>query len=230
MDTFYGYLREHPFHAAPLILIAMFAVAITCERLRALFWVYPLQDMTGFFEQIRDLVMSDRIGEAIAFCDKYKGKPAANIVREGLLRANQPETLIEDGLELAVGEATSRVQKRTQFLSMIANVSTLLGLFGTIFGLIDSFNAVGGDQVHGQDKAKLLASGISTAMHSTMLGLGIAIPCIMAFSYLMNRTNRLNAELDHSAVKILDLIKQRYYAAEIEVSDEGPKSTSPRVA
>jgi hypothetical protein len=99
-------------------------------------------------------------------------------------------------------------------VATIANVATLLGLLGTIAGLIHSFEAVG--HADAQQKAALLAAGISTAMNATMLGLGVAIPCMVAFSFLVNRQNQLIGDVDQSAVQILDILKQRYYAAENE--------------
>jgi biopolymer transport protein ExbB/TolQ len=137
------------------------------------------------------------------------------VVKEGLKRANQPEGLIEHALQIAVGEVTQKVQARTAFLSTIANVATLLGLFGTIVGLVQSFTAVG--SANAQQRSALLAQGISTAMNATMLGLAIAIPCMIAFSYLMNRTNRLTAEIDRSALRTMDLLKQRYYSHEAQM-------------
>src|SRR5690606_29461115 len=140
-------------------------------------------------------------------------KPSAQVVKQALLRAHQPENLIENGLEIALSKATQAIQRRTQFLSSIANVATLLGLFGTIAGLVASFQAMG--SVEAAEKSALLAAGISTAMNATMLGLGVAIPCMVAFSFLMNRTNRLVAEVDQSAVQVLDILKQRFYSAEL---------------
>jgi biopolymer transport protein ExbB/TolQ len=132
-----------------------------------------------------------------------------------LLRAHQPESLIENSLEIAIHEAQQSIQKRTAFLSTIANVATLLGLFGTIAGLIHSFEAVG--QADPQQKSALLAAGISTAMNATMMGLAVAIPCMVAFSFLMNQSNRIVAEVEQSAVRILDLLKQRFYRVEQEI-------------
>jgi biopolymer transport protein ExbB/TolQ len=137
----------------------------------------------------------------------------AQIVKQALLRAHQPETLIEHGLQLAVGTATQKIQKRTTFLATIANVATLLGLFGTIAGLIHSFEAVG--HADPQQKSALLAAGISQAMNATMMGLAVAIPCMVAFSFLMNRSNKLVADIEHAAIHSLDMLKQRYYSAEI---------------
>lgn len=212
MSDFFDFLRNNFFHVLPILIAGAFAVSIIVERSRALFQAYPIKDTQGFFDRITELVMGGKLGDAMAFCDRYPGKPVAKVVKQALMRAHQPESLIEHGLELAVGEATQHIQRRTSFLATIANVATLLGLFGTIAGLIASFEAVG--HADPQQKATLLAAGISTAMNATMLGLGVAIPCMVAFSFLMNRTNRLIAEVDHSAVRTLDILKQRYYAAE----------------
>ena len=133
-------------------------------------------------------------------------------MRQALLRAHQPEALIEQGLMIAVSEQTQAIQKRTSFLATIANVATLLGLLGTIAGLITSFEAVG--HADPQQKSALLAAGISQAMNATMLGLAVAIPCMVAFSFLMNRTNRLVSELEQAGMRSLDILKQRYFQAE----------------
>jgi biopolymer transport protein ExbB/TolQ len=214
MSGFFDFIRNNFSHAAPILVAGAVALVITVERIRALFQVYPIKDKQGFFDKITDLVMAGKLGEAVALCDRFPQKPAARVTKDALLRAHQPENLIEQGIALAVGDATAGISKRTPFLATIANVATLLGLFGTIAGLIQSFEAVG--HADAQQKSAILAAGISTAMNATMMGLAVAIPCMVLFSFLMNKTNRLVADVDHSAVKILDILKQRYYAAESE--------------
>jgi biopolymer transport protein ExbB len=210
--SLFEFLKGNFFHVAPILVVGAIAAAIILERTWALLYHYPMKHVPQFFDKLRDLVMADKLAEAISLCDRYKTKPVAHVVREALLRAHQPEPLIQDGLEIAVSEASEQIQKRTSYLSSIANVATLLGLLGTIVGLIKSFEAVG--SAAAQQRSALLAEGISTAMNATMLGLAVAIPCMIAYSFLINRTNRLNAEVDRSAVRILDLINQRFYSAD----------------
>jgi biopolymer transport protein ExbB len=212
MNGFSEFLTNNIGHVFPILIAAAFAVAIVVERSVALFSRYPVHNQDGFIEKITSLVMANKMAEALALCDRYPAKPSAQVVKQALLRAHQPETLIENGLEITVNKATQAIQRRTQFLSTIANVATLLGLFGTIAGLIHSFQAIGNSDA--SQKASLLASGISTAMNATMLGLGVAIPCMVAFSFLMNKTNRLVSEIEHAAIHAMDILKQRYYAAE----------------
>lgn len=218
MGGIFKFIRENFVHVAPILLVGMVGIAITIDRFRALFFVYPLSATSSFFETVQMLVLSDRLSEAIVVCDQYGQKPVAKIVRAGLMRAHQPEEMVEHGLELAVSEASDRIRARTGFLSTIANVSTLLGLLGTILGLVQSFEAVG--SANAQARSALLAAGISTAMNATLLGLGVAIPCMIAYSYLINRTNRLNAELNRAAVRVLDLLKQRFFESACESACE----------
>jgi biopolymer transport protein ExbB len=220
MQNFMDFIHNHFAHVAPILAAGAFGIIIILDRIRALVLTYPMLGVDAFFEKIRNLVMTDRISEAIALCERYRSKPIANVVREGLLRAHEPEGLIEHGLQIAVGEANDKVTARTSFLATIANVATLLGLFGTIVGLVQSFEAVG--SANAQMRSQMLAAGIATAMNATMLGLGVAIPCMIAFSYLMNRTNRMNAQIERSAIRILDLLKQRYYRAESPYPSDEP--------
>jgi len=210
--TFLDFMISNIGHVAPILIAAVIGIAIIAERSKALFQTYPLVGRQKFYNRLRELVMADKIQEAITLCDQYPNKPAAVIAKEGLLRAHLPEEMVSDGLNLVMGEWIEHVSKRTGFLSMIANVATLLGLFGTIAGLIQSFEAVG--FADPQQKSTILAAGISTAMNATMMGLGVAIPAMVAFSFLMNKSNRLIGELDQCVLNTLDIIRQRSYGVD----------------
>jgi biopolymer transport protein ExbB/TolQ len=212
MGKFTEFLMGNLSHVLPIIVAGVFAVAIVLERVKAVFFTYPLAGRVKFYHRVRELVMADKIQDAIALCDQYPTKPAAQVMKEGLLRAHLPEQMVNDGINIVVGDWVEQISKRTAFLSMIANVATLLGLFGTIAGLIQSFEAVG--TANPQEKSALLAAGISTAMNATMLGLAVAIPAMVAFSFIMNRTNRMVGELDQCTLEALDIIRQRSYGVE----------------
>lgn len=201
-------------HLAPILILMVMAIVIILERTKALLVTYPLNGRTSFFDKIRNLVMADRIAEAVALCDQFRGKPVAMVVKEGLLRAHQPEEILAHGLEIALSEGGDRLKARTGYLSMIANVSTLLGLIGTIMGLIQSFEAVG--SANAQQRSALLAQGISTAMNHTLWGLAVAVPCMVLFSFLMNKTNKLKSEMDRAAVRTMDILKQSYLSGSEE--------------
>ena len=86
-----SFIQESFWHVAPILGAAAIALMIIIERLQALFVRYPMHGFQSFFERIGDLVMSDRLSEAIALCERYKFKPTAIVTKEALLRAHQPD-------------------------------------------------------------------------------------------------------------------------------------------
>lgn len=210
---FLNFIRDHFWHAFPILLAGGIAVALTLERFWSLFIDSPLRDSERFFEKISGLVMKAQFGEAVKLCEGYARKPMANILHAALTRAHLPESVVHDGIQLSLQRNTRQIQKRTAYLATVANVATLLGLFGTIAGLIQSFEAVA--HADAQQKSALLSAGIATAMNATMLGLGVAIPCMVVYSLLMNRTNVLISELEQTAVRSVDILKQRFYTSEL---------------
>ncbi len=220
------FLQNNLGHVAPIILVGIFGFAIILERIKALYLSYPISNEEAFFEKIREMILVGEVAEAVTLCDQHSGKPVATVVKRGLLRAHQPENLVENGLELAIEDASQTISKRTSYLSMIANVATLLGLLGTIAGLVKSFRAVGAADA--ATKSALLAQGIAEAMYATMFGLGVAIPCMIAFSFLMNRSNRLISRTESAGVRVMDILKQRYFAAETKVNASSSGSNQNR--
>jgi biopolymer transport protein ExbB len=209
---FIAFIKDHFLHAAPLLACGAFALAIMIERSYSLYLRYPMRNMERFFNDLSSHVMKANIAEAARLCDRHKRKPAANVVKAALQRAHLPEGLIRDGIQLSLQNCSRAILKRTSYLATIANVATLLGLFGTVAGLIQSFQAVA--HADAQQKSALLSAGIATAMNATMLGLGIAIPCMIVFSLLTNRTNNLISDLEQAAVRTMDILKQRFYSSE----------------
>jgi biopolymer transport protein ExbB/TolQ len=206
---FLSFIQEHFLHAAPVLLAALFATVIVIERSKNLLKGYVLKDTESFMARIQDFIGRNDLAQAIALCDQNIDKPVAKIVKTAIQRAHLPEDSMEQGVEIALSEESHKISKRTPYLATIANVATLMGLFGTIVGLIQSFQAVA--DADPAQKSALLSAGISTSMNATMLGLGVAIPCMVAYAFLMNKTNKLQSDVDEAALKILDLLKMRYY-------------------
>ncbi|MBI4403513.1 MAG: MotA/TolQ/ExbB proton channel family protein [Deltaproteobacteria bacterium] len=205
-------------HILPIAIVGTFGAAIALERFMALYLLYPLPRTSKFFSQIREFVLDDRIHDAVRLCERYRSKPISHVVRQALIKASQPEELVEQSLAIAVSQMTQRVQKRVHFLTTIANVSTLLGLFGTILGLINSFQALGG--VSAQQRAILLSNGISTAMTATLLGLGVAIPIMLLYSIMASRTNRHVAEIEEAAMRSMEILREHYYRVDEQKPSE----------
>ncbi len=210
--SFIEFMSNNLGHVLPIVIAGLLGMMIILERFVALYQVYSIRDLDGFFQRITGLVTTGKLQEGISICQEYSRKPAAQVVKTALSRAHLPETVIQDGLKITQGEARQAIQKRIAYLATIANVATLLGLFGTIMGLIQSFEAVG--HADAQQKSALLSNGISSAMNATLLGLAVAIPCMIAFSVLVNRSNLMIDEVETASLRILDILKQRYFSAD----------------
>jgi biopolymer transport protein ExbB len=223
-NTLLLFIKEHFSHAAPILAAGAFAMAVSIERAYALYVYFPLKNLDAFMSHISSLVMKSEIGDAIKYCERYHRKPVASVVKAAMSRAHLPESLISDGIQLALQQSSRAILKRTNYLATIANVATLLGLFGTVAGLIQSFEAVG--HADAQQKSALLSAGISTAMNATMMGLGVAIPCMILFSFFSNRANGLISDLEDTASKSLDLLKQRYYRSDFIESTANSKAAA----
>lgn len=198
---------ENLLHLGPLYALAVFAIIITFDRFYVLYLKTGMSNADAFFIQIKELVLKNKIAEALELAKFNSKTPYGFISVKALERAGQPEENVKQALELAYMEISETYSKRTNFLSMIANVSTLVGLFGTVLGLVQSFRALG--NAAASQKSALLAAGISTAMNATLIGLGIAIPSMVLYSVFASKGNKINSDIEKSCAKILDLLNQR---------------------
>jgi biopolymer transport protein ExbB/TolQ len=114
---------------------------------------------------------------------------------------------IQEGLEEVAIQEVPRLSERLNYLVLFANISTLLGLLGTITGLQLAFSSLG--TVEASKKASMLATGISELMVCTAFGLMVAIPCMVAYTFLNNKCARLTKDLDESVVKFMNYLKKK---------------------
>jgi biopolymer transport protein ExbB/TolQ len=195
-----------------MYVIAFFAAASLAIGIERFYYIMIRSNINAdkFMAEIRKLVAGGNMDRAIALCDKGKQKALPFVVLRGLKRAIESEALDFRAIQNAVDEGTLEVipklQERTNYLSMFANVATLTGLMGTIFGLIIAFDAVGGEGIPEADKTRYLAAGISAAMNTTIFGLMVAIPSLIIYTYLTNQTTKIIDEMDEHLVKLINLI------------------------
>jgi len=205
----FGWSSEGSFFMYFIALFAAIALAVAGERI---YYIVVRSNVNAdkFMAEVRKLVAGGNMERAIELCEKGKQKALPFVVLRGLKRANESETLDFRAIQNAVDEGTLEVipklKERTNYLSMLANVATLTGLMGTIYGLILSFTAVSGEGVPEAEKSRVLAQGISTAMNTTIFGLMVAVPTLIAYTYLSNKTAKIIDELDEHLVKLINLI------------------------
>lgn len=190
-------------------LMGIFGFALTIERTKALFFDYTMKT-EAFMAKVMMLVEDDKIEEAITFCAANEKKPLAAVVKRVLERADRDDSAIDQSLDIAAAEVAPKLTKNLSYLSMISNVVTLIGLFGTVVGLIMSFKAV--SFADPSQKQSLLADGISLAMHATAAGLLVAIPVMIVYSFLHAKQGRLFNEIDQHSNKLIELLRSRDFS------------------
>ena len=172
----------------PLGLLLLTGIMIIVERVYMILFVYQSNGAI-LMQRIQRLLLDNNIDEAVKICNSKKNAALYQIFKAALVSSDRPIEEIQDHMEVANLSIIPKLQERMPYLSTIANVATLLGLLGTIVGLIKTFEAVGA--VEGSQKQILLSAGISTAMNTTAFGLIIAIPCSLAYGYLYNKINTI---------------------------------------
>ena len=181
-----------------IVFIWAIGIAISIERFMRLSFKLDV-DGASFMNELQRYVLSNDIQGAIRVCS---GSVAAlpKVLKSGLKRANTNANAI-DATAL---EVIPKVELRLNYLQLIANISTLFGLLGTIQGLIQSFAAVAAADP--AQKAELLASGIATAMNTTFLGLCAAISIMMVHTFLSTKSEKIINEIDEFSVKLMDML------------------------
>lgn len=177
-----------------LILLSITAVALCTENI---FSIRASALMpTGLAEGVQQRLVQGDLGAARRLCD---ANPSflAFVIRNAIAEAEGGWPAVEKALEDTSAEQAARLYRKVEYLSVIANIATMLGLLGTVFGLIMAFREVASSQ--GAARPADLASGIYHALVSTVAGLVIAIPSLGAFAIFRNRVDELAAETAYAA-------------------------------
>lgn len=185
--------------------VAVMALGVVIER-----WLDIRRrtnvDADAFSAKVRALIQARKFDEVNRICSSSGRRALPRILGAGVRKANDPPEIIVSAMEEETLHLIPALEKRVDLILMLGNVATLLGLMGTIFGLILSFAAVARPDVEAVEKSSLLASGISTAMNTTLLGLMISVPCVLIFSMLRARIDGAVAEIDRYAASVLKVL------------------------
>lgn len=186
-----------------IVLLGVMAVAIIAERMKALF--RDLHTTSDFYPKVMELMAKKEVTQASALCATQKGKPLPEMLKRLIDNSHLNPDEIEKTYFTAMSELTPHLTRRLGYLSMIANVVTMVGLLGTVMGLIVSFQAV--SMADPAQKQTLLAQGISMAMHATALGLLVAIPVMVVYAFLAEKQMRLMGQLEHLGQEMLEYLR-----------------------
>jgi biopolymer transport protein ExbB/TolQ len=191
----------------PILVCCIFGVSIIIERAYYIFGKAKI-NARRFMNELSKLIIADEYERAIELCSRSPA-PLCKLSKAAIEHRKEPERIIQNAVDEVALEELPQLQKRTHYLAMLANASTLLGLLGTIFGLIQCFQSVA--MVEAAQKAQVLARGISIAMNTTAFGLTVGIPCLIGHSILQGNTEKVINDIDEYSVKLINLLlaKQR---------------------
>lgn len=198
LDTVATFFQSGGAFMYPILLVLAIGCAISLER-----YIYLSKQAIqnkSVIKKIMPMLQAQEIKKAITEVNDSQ-VPVARLLKEGLmsLKLSNRKQDIEASMEETIMEVTPRLEKRTHYLALFANIATLLGLLGTIIGLIKAFTAVA--QVDPSLKAEILSGSISVAMNTTAFGLIAAIPLLIFHSILQTKTTEIIDSLEMTAVK-----------------------------
>ena len=183
--------KENPTFLSINLVVSAIVIAVIVERVAFQLGKYRVNSKE-FFAQIKKLVTAGNIDRAIKLCDAGD-YPTLQLVKAGLTHANKGPDEIDAAMSEKIGELKPNVEKRIGSLWSLANIATLVGLLGTVLGLIHTFGAVAAPGLSAADRQRILANGIAEAMYNTAMGLGIAVTCMIAHLILHQRAKNIAA-------------------------------------
>jgi len=190
----------------PILLGSIFALAIILEKL---FYLHKIKiDTQDFLGRILNKIKHHQIKEALAICDNTRN-PISNILKAGILKYDRSRDQIKESIEDASLYEIPKLEKNLSLLATIAHISPLLGLLGTVTGMVRCFQSI-------QAKATTfhpvspgdLAGGIWEALLTTVAGLIVAIPVYVAYNYLVGRINNFILEMEKASTELVNFLTE----------------------
>jgi biopolymer transport protein ExbB len=190
----------------PILICSIFALTIIIEKLAHLHSIRI--DAREFLNRILEKVKRNQIKEALEECDKAKG-PVAHLLKAGILKYDRPRQQVKETIEDAALYEVPLLEKNLPALATIAHISPLLGLLGTVTGMVQCFQVI-------QQKATAfhpvspgdLAQGIWEALLTTVAGLIVAIPAYVAYNYLVTRVNLMVLEMERVSTEFINFLSE----------------------
>ena len=188
---------------APIIICAIIAMGIVLER----FWtlrqkrVIP-EDLTS---QVWSWVKNDQLDQK-QIQTLYQGSPLGQILAAGLINRSRDRAVLKDSIEDTGRHVVHELERYVETLGTVAAVTPLLGLLGTVIGMVKVFTAI---TTHGVGNPTVLAGGIAEALITTAAGLTVAIPALIAYRYYRTRVDKLVVDMEKEAIKLVEALHRR---------------------
>lgn len=195
----------------PILIIFLVGLALVIERF--LFLQAVTSKNRNSWDELFPMLTKGQLKQAMEATRK-SDTFMASILGAGLTRASMTRQAddIELAMEESLMEVMPRLEQRTPYIATLANIATLMGLLGTIMGLIEAFSAIA--SADPAQKAQLLSESISVAMNTTAFGLIAAIPLMLAFTFLQSKTGRVVESMEMASVKFMNIYRQLALSSE----------------
>ena len=197
----------------PILFLGLFAIAIAIERAYKL-WLMQRFNTREFYVKLKTYLRNEKYDKAIEICQAFKKTTMGSIFLYGIKgfveakNSGKSGAGLREALQQSFDEAAlnelPKLEKRIHYLDTFAQMATLMGLLGTIFGLMMSFAALG--ELPPEEKNDALSRGIAIAMHTTAFGLIIALPTMLVKSWLQSKASTIMSEIDEYTVKAIHTI------------------------
>jgi biopolymer transport protein ExbB len=206
MGGFAQFFVDGGYWMYPIAFISAIALAIAIERIYALYFVYNA-DASKLYTKVAQAISSHKDEEAISACEKSGKAALAHVLKSGIIHSGRSDEEITTSIEVATLEVTPKITKRTGSLGGLASIATLLGLLGTVMGLIDAFRVVA--EAPADQKSVLLTKAIAVAMNTTAFGLIVAIPTTLVYLALAGTTKKILEDVDVYSLKLENALRVR---------------------
>lgn len=202
-STIVSFFQEGGVFMYPIVIVLALGLAIAVERW--LFLTMTTAKNKALWNKVTPYLKSGNFSGAMEITSRSRAA-IGQIMTYGLnrVRSARRREDVEQAMEESLMEVMPRLEKRTHYLATFANIATLLGLLGTIIGLINAFTAV--SNANPAEKADLLSASISVAMNTTAFGLMVAIPLLLVHTLLQTKTTEIVDSLEMASVKFLNSI------------------------
>lgn len=201
IGTWFDIIRQGGILMWPIMATSVVALAISIERFFSL--RRATIDTREFMDNIRNVLRQNRIAEALQMCEETQG-PISRIMKAGILKHDKSKADIREAIEDAGHLEVPRLERYLSALATCANIAPLIGLLGTVQGMIKAFAQIQHKQ--GQVNPSDLAEGIGNALVTTAAGLCVAIPTLIVFNYFVSRVENMVLEMEVSSSELVDLL------------------------
>jgi len=202
-DILLGYMHKGGFFMYPILLCSIVSLAIFFEKLRVLQRKRVIPP--GFLIDFEHMLRAEKIVQALELC-KQIDVPISRILAGGIKNFGKSRNVIKELIEEVGKREAAYLEKYVEGLATIANVATLLGLLGTIAGMIKIFSVIAQQELV---NPSMLAGGISEALYTTGAGLSVAIPTLIFYRVITGKTDALILEMEEYCLRMVELIKEQ---------------------